>query len=66
MPVPTFASAKIADGVPVTENDSPFTNPEYAAVPVIVAVVFPLYVLFEIEIPVMVNAAAFTVNVPVT
>ena len=48
-------------GVPETEKDSPFTNPEYAAVPEIVAVVFPSYVLLEIEIPVIVNPFTETV-----
>ena len=60
-PFPTFLSLKVALGVPETEKDSPLTNPEYAAVPEIVAVVFPSYVLFEIEIPVMVNPFTETV-----
>ena len=52
--VPTFLLLKTALGVPDTANDSPFTKPEYAAVPEIVAVVVASYVLLEIEIPVMV------------
>ena len=59
--VPTFLSLKEALGVPKTAKDSPFTKPEYAAVPKIEPEVFPSYVLFEIEIPVNVKPFAETV-----
>ena len=58
--VPTFLLLKLALGDPVTGNDSPLTNPEYAAVPEMVADVLASYILLDIEIPVMVKPFAET------
>ena len=58
--VPTLASGKAqvttSDGV----NDSLFTKPEYAAVPVTETVVFPSQFLLEADKPVMVRFLAET------
>ena len=44
----------------VTAGVSPFCNPEYAGVPVNVALVVPSYALFAPVKPVIVNGAALT------
>jgi len=47
--MPTAGVVKLAEGVPVTEKVSPFCNPTYAAVPLSVVDVKPLYVLLLAE-----------------